>query len=475
MAPNRKPEREKTRQSLHYSQSSKRRNHEETSTGGAHDDESLSVRLRPRRSRQSIGADGEIETFRGNGTEENNGNLVLDVSFEEVPEMETEKKRDSLGDPCDLDNSDNTLFDCVQEKHNITMPCRPGKESNNDRDCIGAQSHLSPIELSRTGDHNRNSKSEKRISVESVDANCDICNDSSLMVPFESNRVLRNLKRDSTVDDSVTIIDNAVLTRKQSKDIELWIKGENVDSDSNSEDSEISFKCSPVKQPESSLNCSPIKQPENSVKRLDFNCDCGHNFARRSSLTLHRKGSKCPIKEEKLSLASSSSSSETSNEKVLPNIEPKQGISCVERGIQRTGRMMSKHRRSSLPVGRCGGKISCNVGGRSGPLMEVLPSQGRGLRGRRSVGVCETEQRSDASPTELDENMSIADMLESLAPKDETSTNKKTKKRARSSSDVENYVNISKKTKISSQKLDEDSKRDEERGHQERGAGTHKE
>ena len=436
--------------------------HEEISIGGAHDNETQSVRLRSRRNRLSIGADGEIETLRGNGTEENseNENLVLDVSFEEVPEMESVKEKDSLGDPSDLNNSDNSLFSCVREKHKTTIPCRPRNESNNDRDCIGAQSHLSPIELPRTGDDNRKGKSEKRISIQSVDANCEIDNDSSLIAPYEPNRVLRNLKEDSSVDDSITIIDNAVLTRKQSKDIELWIKGENVDSDSNSEDSEISFKSSPAKQPESS---SPIKQSQNSVKALNFSCDCGHNFAMRSSLTLHRKGSKCPINEWKLNVAASVSPSEIHpNEKVVHNIEPKQGINSVKCGIQSTKRMMSKHRRSSLPLVRRGAKISCNVEGRSGPLVEVIPSQDRSLKGRRSVGVCDTKQRSDTSSTELDAHMSIADLLKSLAPKDGIATNKKTKKRTRSSSDVENYANINKKTKLSSAKLDEHSKRDEE-------------
>ena len=443
---------------MHNGQSN---SHEETSIGGAHDNETLWVRLRPRRNRLSIGADGEIETLRGNGTEENseNGNFVLDVSFEEVPEMESEKKKDSFRNPSDLDNNDNSLFGCVRENHNTTVPCRPGNESNNDRDCIGAQNHLSPIELPRTGDDNRKGKTEKRISIQSVDANREIDNDSSL----EPNIVLRNLKQDSSVDDSITIIDNAVLTRRQSKDIELWIKGENVDSDSNSEDSEISFKCSPAKQPESSFNSSPIKQPENSVKALNFSCDCGHNFARRSSLTLHRKGSKCPINEGKLNAAASTSLSEIQpDEKVVHNIEPKQGDNSVKCGIQSTKRMMSKYRRSSLPLVRRGTKISRNVEGRAGPLMEVLPSQGRALRGRRSVGVCETKQRSDTSSTELDAQMSIADLLESLAPKGDITTKKKTKKRTRSSSDVENYVNINKKTRLSSPKLDEDSKRDEE-------------
>ena len=398
--------------------------------------------------------------------------------------MESEKAKDSFGDPSDLHNSDSSLFSCSREKDNATtMPDRPEKESNNDRDCFGVQSDANPIELPRTGDDNKTSKAEKRISIERVDANCDETdNDSSLnVVPLEPNtnsRVLRNLKRDNTVDDSVTIIDNAVLTRRQSKDIELWIKGEHVDSDGNSEDSEISFKCSPAKQP-GSLNCSPIKPPENSVKALNFNCDCGHNFTRRSSLTLHRKGSKCPINERKLNLAASASSRDIllSGEKVLHNTEPKQDIDSVQcDGIQITKTVMSKPRRSSLPLVRRGAKVPCDVAGRrsGGPLMEVRPSQGKAPRGRRSVGVCEKEPRRDTSSTVLDAQMSIADLLDSLTPTDDTtSTNKRTtKKRARSSSDVENHVNISKKTKLNSPKPDEHSKRDAEEENTKNGNGT---
>ena len=330
-------------------ESSKLRSDEERPTG---DNETSSVRLRPRRTRQPIGADGEIETFRSNGTEDENnesGNLALDVSFVDGPEMESEKAKDSFGDPSDLDNSDSSLFNCGREKDNTsTMPDRPEKESNNDRDCIGARGDATPIELPRTGDDNKTSKAEKRISIERVDANCDETDNDCSVVPLEFNtnsRVLRNLKRDNTVGDSITIIDNAVLTRRQSKDIELWIKGEHVDSDGNSEDSEISFKCSPAKE-SGSLNCSPIKPPENSVKALNFNCDCGHNFTRRSSLTLHRKGSKCPIKGRKLNLAASASSSDIilPSEKVLHNIEPKQDIDFVQcDGIQSTKTVMFKN------------------------------------------------------------------------------------------------------------------------------------
>ena len=458
-------------------ESNKLRSDEERPTGD---------RLRPRRTRQPIGADGDIETFRGNGTEEEehseHGNLALDVSFVDGPEMESEKVKDSFGDPSDLDNSDSSLFSCGREKDNTTtIPDRPDNESNNDRDCIDARSDATPIELPRTGDDNMTSKAEKRISIERVDANCDETDNNCSVVPLESNtnsRVLRNLKRHNTVDDSVTIIDNAVLTRRQSKDIELWIKGELVDSDGNSEDSEISFKCSPAKQP-GSLNCSPIKPPENSVKALNFNCDCGHNFTRRSSLTLHRKGSKCRIKDRKLNLAASASSRDIPLpcEKVLHNIEPKQDIDSVQCGeIQSTKTVMSKQRRSSLPLGRRGAKLSCDVAGRrsGGPLMEVRPSQGKVPRGRRSVGVCEKEPRRDTSSTELDAQMSIADLLDSLTPTDDTAgTNKRTtKKRARSSSDVENYVNISKKTKLNSPKPDEHSKRDAEEENTKNGNGT---
>ena len=402
--------------------------------------------------------------------------------------MESAKNKDSFGDPSDLDNSDSSLFSCGREKDNTsTMLDRPDNESNNDRDCIGARGDATPIELPRTGDDNMTSKAEKRISIERVDANCDETdNDSSLnVVPLESNtnsRVLRNLKRDNTVDDSVTIIDNAVLTRRQSKDIELWIKGEHVDSDGNSEDSEISFKCSPAKQP-GSLNCSPIKPPENSVKALNFNCDCGHNFTRRSSLTLHRKGSKCPIKGRKLNLAASASSRDIllSGEKVLHNTEPKQDIDSVQCGeIQSTKTVMSKQRRSSLPLERRSAKlsceISCDVAGRrsGGPLMEVRPSQGKVPRGRRSVEVYEKEPRRDTSSMELDAQMSIADLLDNLTPTDDTiGTNKRTtKKRARSSSDVENYINISKRTKLNSLKPDEHSKRDAEEENTKNGNGT---
>ena len=467
-------------------ESSKLRSDEERPTGAARDNETSSVRLRPRRNRSAIGADGEIETFRGNGTEEEHsehGHLTLDVSFVEAPAIKSEKNKESFGDPNDLDNSESSLFSCGQEKDNTaSMPDRPDQEFNNDRDCIGAQSQANPIELPRTGDDNRTSRTEKRISIERVDANCgETDNDSSLtVVPLESNkRALRNLKRDNTVDDSVTIIDNAVLTRRRSKDIELWIKGENVDSDGNSEDSEISFKCSPAKQPES-LNCSPIKLPENSVKALNFNCDCGHNFTRRSSLTLHQKGSKCPINEGKLNLSASTTSHDIlPSEKVLHNIEPKQGVDSVQcGGIQSTKTVMSKQCRSSLPLVRRGAKVSGDVSGRrvgGGPLMEVRPSQGKAPRGRRSVGVCEKELRTDTSSTELDAHMSIADLLDSLTPTDDTtSTNNKrsTKKRARSSSDVENHVNISKKTKLNSPKPDEHSKGDAEEENTKNGNGT---
>ena len=488
MTANRKPERDnKARKSVRSGESSKLRSDEERPTG---DNEASSVQLRPRRTRQPIGADGEIETFRGNGTEDENnesGNLALDVSFVDGPEMESAKNnKDSFGDPSDLDNSDSSLFSCGREKDNTrTVLDRPDNESNNDRDCIGVQSDATPIELPRTGDDNMTSKAEKRISIERVDANCNETDNDCSVVPLESStnsRVLRNLKRDNTVDDSVTIIDNAVLTRKQSKDIELWIKGEHVDSDGNSEDSEISFKCSPAKQP-GSLNCSPIKPPENSVKALNFNCDCGHNFTRRSSLTLHRKGSKCPINERKLNLAASASSRDIPLpcEKVLNNIEPKQDIDSVQcDGIQSTKTVMSKPHRSSLPLVRRGAKlsceISCDVAGRrsGGPLMEVRPSQGKVPRGRRSVGVCEKEPRRDTSSMELDAQMSIADLLDSLTPTDDTTSTSKrtTKKRARSSSDVENHVNISKKTKLNSPKPDEHSKRDAEEENTKNGNGS---
>ena len=105
--------------------------------------------------------------------------------------------------------------------------------------------------------------------------------------------------------------------------------------------------------------------------------------------------------------------------------------------------------------------------------MEVRPSQGKVPRGRRSVGVCEKEPRRDTSSMELDAQMSIADLLDSLTRTDDTTSTSKrtTKKRARSSSDVENHVNISKKTKLNSPKPDEYSKRDAEEENAKNGNG----
>ena len=390
--------------------------------------EKPSVGLRPRRIKQSIGADGEIETFRGDGMKENNetGNLPHDVSFEEVPEVESDNDADLLS------------YTSNQQENNIHCPLSGA--SNNGCDCVGAQSQFSPIELPRTGGDNGRIKHEKRISIESVDANYANDNESPLTTRHDSGAVLRS-RRQETIDDvtenNITIIDNAVVTRKQSKNIKLWIKGENIESDSTSEDSEISFKC------------SPTKHHDVTPRKLNFHCDCGLDFTRRSSLTLHRKGSKCPIKKELFDSGASACSDSVHNGIDLGTIKVERN--CLEEKSPAKS-AMSRLPRSSLP-----GTMP-NISFKDHEISSSVSSSGP-LRNKRSIAV----EKDVNDESDHDASLSIAELLDSLTPADDDTVRLKgTKKRPRSLSDTENNVNNSKKSKLSSPRIGDYSKRDKE-------------
>ena len=394
-------------------------------------------KLRPRRSRQLVDPDGEIETFRGNGTNETEdyatSSLALDLSHEKVCESDLEDENDvtthsenlrnfnenvsSLSNQVTRDNTNENTVTCCEEETLENKGC----------DCTDVICDFGPIELPRTGHDSANSTNEKRLSIASVDANCEASNiENSPSVTVAQSSSQSKLRRfevnGGIVDDGITTIDNIVITRKQSEDIRQWIQGEKNESDSNSEDGEISFKS------------SPVKQTETPVKTSYFHCDCGHYFARKSSLTVHTRSSKCPLNGGKLK--GTASGEAVSGGKVSFEVDSAQTGSPAEELEDWKRKIMPRPRRASLPVTGHGGGAQNGL-----PLKEMVPPQNKTLRGRRSVGASkhekgETQDTESHSVAPEDGQMSIADMLDSLMSTDENT--RKSKKRTRSVSDVEN-------------------------------------
>ena len=394
-------------------------------------------KLRQRRSRQSVDPDGEIETFRGNGTNEtedqSTSSLALDLSHEKICESNLEDENDAATDSENLRNFNenvSSLSNQVERDNTENTVTWCETEENKGCDCIDAICDFGPIELPRTGSDSVNSTDEKRLSIGSVDANCEASNikNSRSMTVSQSSAQSKHRRLEvnsGIVDDGITTIDNIVITRKQSEDIRQWIQGEKNESDSNSEDGEISFKC------------SPVKQTETPVKTLNFHCDCGHDFARRSSLTIHRRSSKCPLSGGKPEgLAGTSSDEAVTSGKVSFEVDSEKTSSRAEELEHSKGKIMPRPRRASLPVTTHSGGVQNGL-----PLKEMVPPQNKTLKGRRSVGASKhekgkTQDTESHSVTPEDAQMSIADMLDSLMSTDENTM--KSKKRTRSVSDVEN-------------------------------------
>ena len=423
---------------VHNVQSAKRKNHPGKITGTEQCNE-RTPNLRLRRNRQSVDTDEEIETFRANGTSEteenSSGSSGLDLSHEKLPLLDTDYENDLANETRDFKEFSETLSSHVNHEDLVDSNQKVTCCEDNGRDCIDAVCDIDPIELPRIGDdESANGRSKKRISFESVDAHWEVSNTecSPIVAVPQSSSVSKHRKHDEAnggiFDNGITTIDNAVITRKQSEDIKQWIKGDKDELDSNSEDGEISFKCSPVKLKESPVNS------------LNFHCDCGHDFTRRSSLTIHKRSSKCPLNGWNLVAPGDTPSSESVSG---GNLEVKPAIQKI----------MPRSRRASLPVtaAHSGAVQNCL------PLKEVVPPQSKTLRARRSAGACkqdrvETQDNDAVSATmEEDAQMSIADLLDSLSSTDENTVSRKSKKRTRSVSDAENSseTTTSKKSRIS--------------------------